>query len=250
MRGKAEYVAAKLTLPGHRCPHLLQTDEKSERPIPSRLGFFHETGDSISFIETRKLCETCLRDAVPDGYNTWSTFHPKPGVEQVKDSQYGQARGKKWLDLPPSHDSYPPIFQAGTEGFTGDPAVSSSTRIGTTPVTMPMPQHPEAKDAWLWLKAESKPFYIDQLHLLMNHQLRLSVKWRPMAEKNAENDSGIAVKNGTLYQARAMVRKPNRGSMSITAAESLERKTRDQPILQVRLICFASGSNDIERIPL
>ncbi len=229
MRGKAEYLASKLTGPGYSCLHSFQPDaEKGERGIPSRLGFFHGTDDNISFVETRKLCERCVRDVVPEGYNVWSTFNQKSGGKQVEDAQSGQAGGRKWLDLPSSPDCYPPIFQAGKEGFTDGPAVSNSTGIGTTPVRVPMPQHPEAKSAWLWLKAEGKPFYIDQLHL--------TAKWRPTLEKYAEKDSMNAVKNGTLYVAPAMERKSDRGSVSKTAAKSLGTKRGDQRLL---LVCLA-----------
>lgn len=155
----------------------------------------------------------CCADVVPEGYNAWSTFSLKSATGTKEDPKDGKsdsaAPGRKWLEIPASGEFYPQVFQAGTEGFIDGPVrkrsrfakdipVVIAKIIAADPVNIPIPKVAGAKEAWLWLEAQGKPFYIDQLHLTKG--------WSPMAEKNAAADAGVAAESGTAYDGAAVVK--------------------------------------------
>jgi hypothetical protein len=214
IRGTAEYLATKLTGRGHTCPHFPKYRvEDSKSPYPSRLGFFHGTDANFSYLDTSRLCVNCCADVVPEGYNAWSTFSSKSAAGKKEDPKAGKsdsaAPGRKWLEMPASGEFYPQAFQAGTEGFTDGPVrkrsrfakdipVVIAKIIAADPVNIPIPKVAGAKEAWLWLEAQEKPFYIDQLHLTKG--------WSPVAEKNAAVDAGVAAESGTAYDGAAVAK--------------------------------------------
>lgn len=143
----------------------------------------------------------CLTAVVPGGFNYWSVY---PGVRGTASHNDGVAASApscpvslptaaRWLDIPPSQNFYPPMQQAGSEGFP-KPVLQSRVVVGhviMAPVTLPMPCMTEAREAWQWLQNESKPFYIDQLHLVKG--------WNSFAEMEAQRDSTIAAAMGTPF---------------------------------------------------
>lgn len=174
--GTAEYLATKLSSRAHACPHFPKIRAgDGGSPIPSRLGFFYKTDCNISFIDTSKLCRRCYAEIAPEGYNAWFTLSRVSKVGELRDPSVAQLQDtmptENLVDIPPSSEFYPPLFQAGTEGFT---SVVNSTAES---VSIPVPQVPEAKEAWEWLKAQGKPFYIDRLHHTKG--------WKPMAVRSA-----------------------------------------------------------------
>lgn len=70
--------------------------------------------------------------------------------------------------------------------------------IAADPVTIPIPLVTGGKEAWQWLEAQGKPFYIDQLHL--------TKEWSPMAEKNAALDAKVAAESGTAFDGAGVVK--------------------------------------------
>lgn len=222
IRGTAEYLTTKLTGRGHSCPHFPKyrvEDKKS--PYPSRLGFFHRTDSNFSYLDTSKLCADCCADVVPEGYNAWSIFTKNSKAGESEEAQAEQSHGgsldRRWLDLPSSPEFYPEAFQAGTEGFIDGPvrerprfakdiAVAIAKSITADPVTIPMPLVAEAKEAWQWLKAQGKPFYIDQLHL--------TKKWSPLAERNAALDATVSAESGTAFDAATIIKPKKSTSMT------------------------------------
>lgn len=108
--------------------------------------------------------------------------------------------------MPASPEFYPQAFQAGTEGFTDGPvrkrsrfakdtAIIIARIIAADPVKIPIPLVTGAKEAWQWLEAKEKPFYIDQLHLTKG--------WSPLAEKNAGMDAKVAAESGVAFDGAA-----------------------------------------------
>jgi hypothetical protein len=243
LRGTAEYLTTKLTARGHDCAHFPRyraSDTKS--PYPTRLGFFHKTDYNISYLDTSKLCEICLADVIPDGYNAWSTFNEKLKVKAGEPAKtpiapvHDELPTRKWLVISPSPNSYPLLFQAGEENFTGGPegkqvGISNGTggttnakTIAMDPVSLPVPLVKGSVEAWQWLEAEGKPFYIDQLHLAKG--------WSPIAEKNGALDAKISAESGTAYKpAKKMLKK-----VAVTAmTKKLKPKEKENAASPVEL---------------
>lgn len=214
IRGSAEYLATKLSGRGLSCPHFPKyrvEDKKS--PYPGRLGFFHLTDANFSYLDTSKLCAGCCADVVPNGFKALSIFTKISTADGPKATPAGQppatALSRGWLDVPPSSESYPRAFQAGTEGF-GDVPTKKRSRfardtatviakvIAPDPVIIPMPRIAEAKEAWEWLEAQRVPFYIDQLHLTR--------EWSPLVEKNAAMDAAIAAEIGSQFDLTTTIK--------------------------------------------
>ncbi|RYP44907.1 hypothetical protein DL768_008683 [Monosporascus sp. mg162] len=210
--GSAESISSLLTGRGFCCPHFPKYHVGSSPDLgqyPSRLAFFHATGKDtgISFLDTNKLCSKCLNLAVPDGFNYWSTSVTVRDL-RASDSPASQTTPSlppRWLDMATSSDSYPRLFQAGTEGFPQNTldARHIASHCVAPPATVHIPQLPGAKEAWLWLQDQRKPFYIDQLHL--------NKGWSPFGEMMAYNDSAIAEKTGVAFNL---------------ASQTTERKTK------------------------
>ncbi|RYP66701.1 hypothetical protein DL770_008756 [Monosporascus sp. CRB-9-2] len=198
--GSAEFISSLLTGRGFCCPHFPKYHLGSsldQAQYPSRVAFFHATGKDtrISFLDTNKLCSECLNLAVPDGFNYWSTFATVRDM-RARDSPASQITSSlpsRWLDMATSSDSYPRLFQAGTEGFPQNTlgARYIASHCAAPPATVHIPQLPGAKEAWQWLQGQRKPFYIDQLHL--------NKGWSPFGEMMAYNDSAIAEKTGIAF---------------------------------------------------
>ncbi|KAJ2998947.1 hypothetical protein NUW58_g157 [Xylaria curta] len=222
-KGSAEYTATYLTTRSLGCSHLAKyrpDDIQGLSKYPRRLGFFHITAKEpkISLLDTTKLCNECLDNVVPDGFCYWSTYSIVKGTGAT-DSQAPQLR---WLNMAPSSDSYPPLTLAGTEGF---PHVSLRPEVIlpnliTPTVVLSIPKIPGAKEAWEWLQAEEKPFYIDQLHLVKG--------WSSLAERLAKNDSTIAERIGIAYHTKAQpeAQAPKRTSLG-NKATLLEEEAGD-----------------------
>ncbi|RYP60578.1 hypothetical protein DL771_010469 [Monosporascus sp. 5C6A] len=198
--GSAESIASLLTGRGFCCPHFPKYHVGSglgQGQYPSRLAFFHTTGGDtrISFLDTNKLCSECLNLAVPDGFNFWSTSATVRDI-RARDSRASQTTPSlpsRWLDMASSSDSYPRLFQAGTEGFPQNNlgARYIASHCVAPPKTVHIPQLTGAKEAWQWLQDQRKPFYIDQLHL--------NKGWSPFGEMMAYNDSAIAEETGVAF---------------------------------------------------
>ncbi len=197
-KGSAEYTATYLTTRSLGCSHPVKyhvDDTQEHSKYPSRLGFFHITAKEpmISFLDTRKLCRACLDAVVPDGFHFWSAYSIINGTSATD----LRAPEPRWVNMASSSDNYPPLTQAGTEGF---PHVSLSLKIipshlVSPPVVLSIPKVPGAKEAWEWLQIERKPFYIDQLHLIKG--------WSLIVERRAKTDSMIAERIGTAYRPEA-----------------------------------------------
>ncbi|KAI1358632.1 hypothetical protein F5Y08DRAFT_345497 [Xylaria arbuscula] len=211
-RGSAEYTATCLASRGLGCLHPakyhVDDANQAHSKYPSRLGFFHLTAEEprISFLDTRKLCNACLDLVVPNGFNFWSTY--RYSIVSGTSAAGQEAPKPRWLDMTPSSKSYPPLIQAGTEGFAH---VSLATeglpiRMTTPPVVLRIPKVPGAKEAWDWLQTERKPFYIDQLHLTKG--------WSLIMEMRAKTDSLIAERAGIGYLPEAQPRPKSRKSNS------------------------------------
>ncbi|KAJ3542164.1 hypothetical protein NM208_g4244 [Fusarium decemcellulare] len=183
--GSAEYVAELLGTRGLGCSHYAAKKSKDKSAFPSRLGFFHKTAPDtrISYLDTKSLCLDCLYLAVPNGFNFWSLLvDASPGAPDVSK-----------LDAPPSMDMYPPLLKCGTEGF------SSGPRSAVEPVVIPIPDVPRAKEAWLWLQEERKPFYIDQLHLTTRRLL-------PLAKRAVQADAMTVLNYGLSFDKRQIMK--------------------------------------------
>ncbi|KAK5626446.1 hypothetical protein RRF57_002161 [Xylaria bambusicola] len=197
--GSAEHAATYLTTRGLGCLHPVKYHVDGTNQVhskyPSRLGFFHFTAEepTISFLDTRKLCDACLDIVVPNGFNFWSAYSIVNGTSAAEQ----QAPKPQWLKLTPSSDTYPPLVQAGTEGFAHVSLAMKGHPIRSTasPVVLPIPEVPGAKEAWDWLQIERKPFYIDQLHLIKG--------WSLIVETRAKTDSLIAERAGIGYRSEA-----------------------------------------------
>ncbi|KAF4462853.1 Gram-positive signal peptide YSIRK family [Fusarium albosuccineum] len=182
--GSAEYVSKLLGARGLGCSHYAAKKSKDKSAFPSRLGFFHKTAPDtrISYLETKLLCLDCLYLAVPNGFNFWSLLvDASPGAPDVSK-----------LDAPPSMDLYPPLLKCGTEGF------SPGSHPAVEPVIIPIPDVARAKEAWLWLQEERKPFYIDQLHLTTRRLL-------PLAKRAVQTDAVTVANYGLSFEKRQTV---------------------------------------------
>ncbi|CAH0044383.1 unnamed protein product [Clonostachys solani] len=165
--GSAEFVALQLGPRALGCNHLPKYQpslEGNNQKYPALLGFFHQSQSRhsqvcVSILETCKLCVNCLSQATPDGYVFWSS------IAKACSHDASSRKKDEWLAGPASSVNYPPFFQAGMEGFSG----LSSGAISSTPRAQPsivaIPKLPGAEQAWGWIDAQRKPFYIDQLHL-------------------------------------------------------------------------------------
>jgi len=253
IQGTAEYLATKLNGRGHSCPHFPKYRvEDYTSPYPSRLGFFHRTDSSFSYLETSKLCASCCSNVIPNGYNAWSTFTKGSKARGTKDAKKeqlpgggggGGEPGRRWLDITASADFFPRAFQAGTENFTNGPEFKRSTFAKDTPtiiakaiaadsVTIPLPLDRETKVAWQWLEVQGKPFYIDQLHLTR--------KWNPLAEKNAAMDATISANSGTAFDAATSTTQKE----SASPTRGKKRATMDS--MKPTLIDSASNPAEME----
>jgi hypothetical protein len=221
IRGSAEYLATKLTGRAHTCPHFPKYRVEDENsPFPSRLGFFHKTDANFSYLNTSKLCAFCCADVLPEGYNAWSMF-----ATNSHDPQ-NDLPDRRWLEMPTSGEFYPPAFQAGTEDFAGGPAkklsnsapITMATLIASEPARISIPRVAGAMEAWEWLEAQAKPFYIDQLHLTKG--------WSPLAEKNAAIDAAISSETATTFDMSVLT-KPKKYGRTIT------RQKNDPVIVKV-----------------
>jgi len=91
--------------------------------------------------------------------------------------------------------------------FAKDIPVVIAKIMAADPVNIPIPIVARAKEAWLWLEAQGKPFYIDQLHLTKG--------WSPLAEKNAAVDAGVAAESGIAYDGAAVAKVKTVGSLGL-----------------------------------
>ncbi|CAG7561099.1 unnamed protein product [Fusarium equiseti] len=195
--GSAEFMFTVLQGRGLGCGHFPRYSTKDTKQpdvqFPSRLGFFQgtESQPRISILDTEKLCLSCLRQVVPNGYNFWSVLTGGPGNDL----------GSTHLQAPSLLGNYPPFVQAGTEKFP-------------EPVILPIPDVPHAKDVWEWLKNEQKPFFLDHLHL--TKRLTVSVK------RAAERDFNIASAHGISFYQREI---PGRSGLKNTIGSSTGRRT-------------------------
>ncbi|CCF37181.1 hypothetical protein CH063_01647 [Colletotrichum higginsianum] len=190
--GSAEHVFSLLRGGrGLACPHFPKYTtagvSTARRKYPSRLGFFHASSPKghISYLETAKFCAACLDQAVPSGYNYWS---------MVPDGN-GSVKGGRWLDTAASSQTYPRLYQSGTERFDKTTVSPQSVpeHLLTSPKEVPIPKVPGALDAWRWLQAQQKPFYLDGLHLTNGST--------PFAQLSVEEDSAIVKTSGEPYIA-------------------------------------------------
>lgn len=150
-------------------------------PYPSRLGFLHTTecGTEIRYIDlNKKLCRSCCDSLVIDGkYLVWSVL---AGTSAANVAATVAA-------LPPGDGHFPPILQAGSElKNTSHNAVLS------------IPDIPGAKEAWQWLEKQAKPFYIDQLHMVVSRGMS------PLARRRAAKDSAVALRYGQVFNFDAL----------------------------------------------
>ena len=201
IRGSAEYLATKLTGRAHTCPHFPKYRVEDENsPFPSRLGFFHKTDANFSYLNTSKLCAFCCADVLPEGYNAWSMFATN------SHDPHNDLPDRRWLEFSPSGEFYPPAFQAGTEDFAGGPAkklsnsapITMATLIASEPARIAIPHVAGSMEAWEWLEAQAKPFYIDQLHMTKG--------WSPLAEKNAAIDAAISSDHATTFDMSVLTK--------------------------------------------
>jgi hypothetical protein len=202
--GTAEYLALKLTGPGHSCRHFPKMFTLANGvKVPTVLGFFHASSAEsmdVSYVDTRKLCKACYEDAVPEGYSVWTTYASAVPVvlpDVLIAGKLGEAvkprltvnndKLQGWLNpgfLPTITSDkmekmtlFPSFVYVGTEVFRDNlreflPSEiieeSNGRKSGHRNVapSIPIPIGSEAPQAWEWIKAERKPFYIDQLHLV------------------------------------------------------------------------------------
>ncbi|KAK8064168.1 hypothetical protein PG996_008820 [Apiospora saccharicola] len=198
--GFAGFLFRHLKGPGHDCGHFPKYRAATGHEYPSRLGFFHSSRPEciVVYLDTSKLCKSCLDLVVPLGYNYWSILSVHNQVEKGKPSTTTQEPGsierqKRWLDAPPSALRYPEFTQARAEQL---PSEDSTARANvdqgpTIPTRVSIPQLPWASEAWQWLSSQRKPFYIDQLHMIKG--------WTPLAETMAERDFETAQKTGISF---------------------------------------------------
>ncbi|RFN45447.1 xurface protein [Fusarium flagelliforme] len=228
--GSAEFMFTVLQGRGLGCGHFPRYSTKDTKQpdvqFPSRLGFFQHTESEtrISILDTEKLCLSCLRQVVPNGYNFWS----------VLSSGQGDDLGSTHSQAPSLLGNYPPFVQAGTEKFP-------------EPVILPIPDVPHAKDAWEWLKNEQKPFFFDHLHL--TKRLTVSVK------RAAERDFHIASAHGISFYQRELPGRSGRKNKvgSSTGRRAVRRgpsssRTPD-PVLQTTGEDSPSSLHDIVTPP-
>lgn len=193
--GTAQYVSMSLGQLGLGCRHFPKgyNPDTHSHQYPSRLGFFHantspaEDGPHISFLDTDRFCLRCLDTLVPGRIFNYWTVATAPDESAVL--------GRQWLHRPASHRNYPPLYQSGMEDFRSQEASADVCR--GPPVVIPMPDVPEAEEAWAWLSRERKPFYMDSLHLDRG--------WRLVAEKEAEKNAKIAQVYGVPFVPRTPV---------------------------------------------
>ncbi|KAL1845800.1 hypothetical protein Daus18300_014445 [Diaporthe australafricana] len=168
-------------------------DPVPELPYPSRLGFFHiaECGPIIHYVDlNKKLCRSCCDSLVPNGgYLVWSVLAGTSAANVVA----------KLATLLPGDSHFPPIIQAGSE-----------LKDTSQSVALPMPDIPGAKQAWEWLEAQAKPFYIDQLHMVPGQRMS------PLARKRAAKDSLVALRHGQGFNLEGL--RPASNILTVQAA--------------------------------
>ncbi|VUC37403.1 unnamed protein product [Clonostachys rosea] len=210
--GSAEFVAIQLGPRALGCNHFPKyrsSLEGNDQRYPAVLGFFHQSQSRqskgcVSILETCKLCVSCLFQATPDGYVFWS------GIAKACSPDASSRKKENWLASPASSGNYPPFFQAGVEGFSGlFPGAISSTP-GLQPSIVAIPKVPGAKQAWGWIDAQRKPFYIDQLHLAKR-------PWSHHAEKAAELDVAIVQKFGIPFTGIGKQKAPEPKSSTVSS---------------------------------
>ncbi|KAG8166214.1 hypothetical protein KVR01_004766 [Diaporthe batatas] len=147
-----------------------------ELPYPSRLGFLQttESGTTIRFIDLNKnLCRNCCDSLIPDGkYLVWSVLAGASAANVVA----------TLAALVPGDGHFPPILKAGSE-----------LKDTLKNVSLSIPDLPEAEEAWKWLETQDKPFYIDQLHMVVGRNMT------PLARKRAAKDSAVALRYGEVF---------------------------------------------------
>ncbi|KAH7137365.1 hypothetical protein B0J13DRAFT_639734 [Dactylonectria estremocensis] len=196
--GSAEHLSTFVRGPKLGCSHFpkYRANKTANEQYPSRLGFFHGTNPDfqVSLLDTGRLCPECLLLVVPEGFNFWSMFERALGDNPPRPLQRPDGTPATWRDTS-STQTYPPLFQAGSEEFNQASPSAPGAAGGTfaPPMTLPMPQDLESEEAWSWLQHERKPFYIDQLHL--------AAGWNPAREKAAKSDATIVPRIGTRFVA-------------------------------------------------
>jgi hypothetical protein len=141
--------------------------------------------------------------------------------------------------MPSSGKFYPPAFQAGTEGFAGGPAkkrsnfaieapITLATLIASEPARISIPRVAGAMEAWEWLEAQAKPFYIDQLHLTKG--------WSPLAEKSAAIDAAISSETATTFDMSVLTKPKKYGGITRQKNDTLIVKANTPPIKDLEVI--------------
>ncbi|KAF2962892.1 hypothetical protein GQX73_g10675 [Xylaria multiplex] len=256
-KGSAEYTATYLTTRGLGCSHPVKyhaDGTQKHSKYPSRLGFFHVTSQEprISFLDTRKLCSACLDAVVPDGFHFWSAYSIINGTSATE----SRAPEPRWLDMASSSDNYPPLVQAGTEGFPHVPLLSGliPPHLISPPVVLSIPKVTGAKATWEWLQTRKQPFYIDQLHLTKG--------WSLIVERRAKIDTMIAEQSGTAYcpeaEPKTQDRKQNSsdkiktsfeeetGSTTTTALRTKDKKKPSKDKHSPSLVTIKSTGSIVE----
>ncbi|KAJ1323371.1 hypothetical protein MN608_11520 [Microdochium nivale] len=187
--GSAESVAGLLSSITLRCGHFPGHLANVSAEYPSRLGFFpsSKSDNRVGFLDTQRVCTPCLKTLVPDGYNFWP-MSTKLTDQTNKTTQSVQGPGS-------DQDCHPFIFSIGTEtpgGLQYCGGLSPNVLAVQELVRIPIPNVPEAKEAWSWLVSERRPFYMNQLHLVHG--------WSPYAQVAAAFDFEIAKQHGTAYK--------------------------------------------------
>ncbi|RDW65546.1 hypothetical protein BP5796_10238 [Coleophoma crateriformis] len=148
--GCSEYLESLLTYSDGGCRHPNQRLRAEQmREIPKVLCFFSQNSsnqmdllDDIYFVQTKKLCMDCYSDAVPNGFNVWSTTYFDEYDKQYDNNPKGLKR-----------KPYPRLLEARTR----KPAPFTSQEYPRFPGALIV------HECWRYLVYRHDPFYIDEL---------------------------------------------------------------------------------------
>ncbi|KAL4925628.1 uncharacterized protein BDV17DRAFT_271444 [Aspergillus undulatus] len=212
--GSAEFLASLLVEElNHSCPHTPKLTPGIESKIPPRLGFFHQTDEDISYIDTSKLCAECYHAAVPRGFLCWSAFYAKP-ERNVYRPDHNYLTGEPTRG--DNAEFFPRQIQAGKEAFflRAQPMPSANSKAhrllgpleynprasqyeARGPV---LPANGDTRAVWAFFEFAKWPFYIDILHIDPPWQDNVGD-----AEAQKAEDDRVGFANAAAYLGAAFV---------------------------------------------
>lgn len=225
-----DHLQSLLTSHGFACPHFPKLNAATAS-FPSCLGFF-DTQDKrkIVYFETNKLCNSCCNKIAPRGFNVWIHPNTHPLAWRGKPEPLPKPTPAN-VAAPQANTNRPilktiewQLVQAGTTlpvHSTSTLATNATPRTATTkrtnrglfklPTTVRIPADSATQGAFLWLRKDRRPFFIEQLNAT-----KLPTPW---SESVARRDVKTAKEHGHADMPAPVTRNAeSRSSQSTTEA--------------------------------